>query len=167
MSKQTVVVQFKASHGNGIKVDDKWLNAADKDDNLFADVEAGDKVELTLTSKGKVADLTIVEKGADKPAGNSSKGSFKKPAASGGSNWNDSQPGLIFRWARSHSFDFLKEALAQGAVTLPSAKADKLAAMEAFVDEYTIKFNKQALAVFKGEDAAAVVLGESSEASDE
>ena len=58
------------------------------------------------------------------------------PTAGGG----DRQANIVYQSSRKDALEFVKLALDDGAITLPAAKAKKLAALEALVDRYTALF---------------------------
>jgi len=133
--------------GTGIKIDDgPWMNG---DKSVLAAVKWKDEAELTLDESGKVI---LAKKVGGDPSPSSSGGAGK-------STWIDSQPVIGFRSALHMSMEFFKLCAGYGAVSLPEEGKDKMAVIEAFMQEHTEKFYAMSEGIRKGDPIDVVLYG--------
>jgi len=139
-------VTKKSRAGTGIVIDDgSWLNGAK---SVLKAVEWKDQAELTLDDSGNV--ISAKKLGGESVA----------PAAAGGkSSWVDSQPVIGFRSALHMSMEFFKLCKENGAVSLPEDEKDRMACIEAFMQEHTEKFYHMSEGIRKGDPVDVVLYG--------
>jgi len=141
-------ITTKSRIGTGLKVDNgEWLNG---DKSILDAVEWKDEVELTLGDSGRIISAKKIGSSSAVPAA----------AASGGkSSWIDSQPVIGFRSALHMSMEFFKLCKEQGAISLPEDEKDRMAVIEAFMQEHTEKFYAMSEGIRKGDPVDVVLYG--------
>ena len=121
---------FKLDDGNwyGCGFDNPHIN---KGMTVFFNFEEGQYGKQAVVSS-----MEVVEEAATKPA------TAGGPATSYS---NDRQNSIVCQSSRNDALEFAKLAQETGALVLPTSKANKLEALEAFVEMYTDKFAYAAL----------------------
>ena len=132
-------VAAKSRLGTGLMINGSWYNGS-KD--MLADVDKGDRVTLSHGDNRQVTG--IVKTGS-------------APAPSATPNASDArQHVIIFQSARNAAIELHASLIANGLLSVPAKKDAKYDASMAFINEHTIRFHEQALALYAGKTAEEV-----------
>jgi len=129
-------VQSKSRAGTGIKVGDKWYNGTVEQ---LKDVEWKSDVSFKVDDSGSIIEISTTKAAAP-----------QTKRAGGG--WDDPkrQEVIVFQSARNAAIDLYKALMSTEAIKLPTKQSDKFDASLALVNEFTIDFHKQAMAIYEG-----------------
>jgi hypothetical protein len=143
-------VASKSRAGTGIKVGDDWYNGTKEQ---LAGIEWKDMVRFTVEGK-RIMEISKLEATMNpEPVVLDAMGDV----VTNDRAFDANAAVTNFRSARHTAIEMFKVGVETGSIPLPSAKGKKLEAMEAFIDEYTVKFYAQGNDIFTGKPITEVL----------
>ena len=154
------VVTNRSGRATGVQLDgeQQWYNAKP---GVLADAEPGTEVRLHVNRKGDSVFVNSVEvlgqgQAPEKQSeSQETSTASSKPKTAKQTAYEESQEArqraIIYQSARNAAIEALKVAVSADTLALPTKKADRFDALQAFIDELTDQYYEAAMNNYKGE----------------